>query len=79
MLLHSNIFISENKIIHMQLCLLDKRTPNYKMWQATLDADFGGGKFERFFHGPMWSGCDRKDVGDPRKVIRSYSLTFKPA
>ena len=47
------------------------------MWQDTLDAEFGGEKFKCLFHGPMWSGCDRKDVSDPRKVIRSYSLTFK--
>ena len=29
MLLHNNLFISENKVIYMQLCLLDKRTPDY--------------------------------------------------
>lgn len=46
------------------------------MWQDTLDAEFGGGKFKRLFRGPMWSGCERKDMGDPRKVIKSYSLTF---
>ena len=47
------------------------------MWQDTLDAEFGGGKFKRLFRGPMWSGCDRKDIGDPRKVLKTYSLTFK--
>ena len=38
------------------------------MWQETMDAEFGSGKFKRLFRGPMWSGCDRQDVGDPRKV-----------
>ena len=33
-----------------------------------MDAEFGSGKFKRLFRGPMWSGCDRQDVGDPRKV-----------
>ena len=33
-----------------------------------MDAEFGGGKFKRLFRGPMWSGLDRKDIGDPRKV-----------
>ena len=41
---------------------------DFKMWQETMDAEFGSGKFKRLFRGPMWSGCDRQDVGDPRKV-----------
>lgn len=33
-----------------------------------MDAEFGGGKFKRLFRGSMWSGLDRSDIGDPRKV-----------
>lgn len=39
-----------------------------------MDAEFGGGKFKRLFRGPMWSGLDRADIGDPRKV--SIKLKF---
>ena len=45
-----------------------RESPDYKIWQDTMDAEFGGGKFKRLFRGPMWSGLDRKDIGDPRKV-----------
>ena len=41
---------------------------DFKTWLDTMDAEFGSGKFKRLFRGPMWSGCDRQDVGDPRKV-----------
>ena len=47
------------------------------MWQDTLDAEFGGGKFKRLFRGPMWSGCDRKDIGDPRKVIKNVFIDIQ--
>ena len=45
-----------------------------------MDTEFGGGKFKRLFHGLMWSGLDRKDIGDPRKVSLVFFLTlFKVA
>lgn len=47
------------------------------MWQDTLDAEFGGGKFKRLLRGPMWSGCDRKDMGDPRKVIKNFFIDIQ--
>lgn len=42
------------------------------MWQDTLDAEFGGGKFKRLFR-----GCDRKDMGDPRKVIKNFFIDIQ--
>jgi len=46
-----------------------RETPDFKIWQDTMDAEFGGGKFKRLFRGLMWSGLDRKDIGDPRKAL----------
>ena len=37
-----------------------------------MDAEFGGGKFKHLFRGLMWSGLDRKDIGDPRKVSLNF-------
>ena len=54
-----------------------REPPDYKMWQDILDAEFGGGKFKRLFRGPMWSGCDRKDMGDPRKVIKNFFIDIQ--
>ena len=47
------------------------------MWQDTLDAEFGGGKFKCLFRGPMCSGCDRKDIGNPRKVIKNLFIDIQ--
>lgn len=44
------------------------------MWPDTLDTEFGGGKYKCLIRRLMWSGCDRKDMGDPKKVIK---LMFK--
>lgn len=49
-----------------------REPPDYKMWQDILDAEFGGGKFKRLFR-----GCDRKDMGDPRKVIKNFFIDIQ--
>ncbi len=38
------------------------------MWRETMESEFGGGKFKRLLRGPMWSSCERDDMGDPQKV-----------
>ena len=70
--INNNIIIS-GLIFHffdlfVSSCFQIRETPDYKIWQDTMDAEFGGGKFKRLFKGPMWSVLDRKDIGDPRKV-----------
>ena len=34
-----------------------------------MESEFGGGKFKRLFRGPMWSSCERNDIGVPQQVF----------
>ncbi|XP_048587841.1 uncharacterized protein LOC125570328 isoform X1 [Nematostella vectensis] len=54
-------------------------SPDYKIWLDTMEAEFGGGKFKRLFRGPMWNGCDKKDIGDPSKAKPNIPCRSKQA
>ena len=55
------------------ICFVKISEPNdYRLWHETLTTEFPG-RFQRLFAGPMWSGLEKGDVGDPLKV--SWNLS----
>ena len=43
------------------------------MWLESMDAEFEG-RLLRMIRGPMWSGLDKKDEGNPLKVCISTGI-----